>query len=137
MGRVEKLYRWCRRNPVVATLTAAVAMLLVAMTVVAISFAFYQRQANRDLSDAKETAEKNQREAELRAASLAVDIDLKYCEDGEIEYGVLRLARTLGSLPPHATELRQCVEMNLLAWRRRYDRWGRPSSTMERKRSGN
>src|SRR5205807_6686045 len=68
-----------------------------------------QRQANRDLSEARDAAE-------LRAASLAVDIDLKYCEDGEIDYGVLRRARTLGTLPPHATELRQCVEMNLLAW---------------------
>jgi len=116
VGRTEKLARWARRNPIVASLTAAVVLLLLAVTAVAVSFGLYQRQANHDLFDAKETAEKNQREAEVRAASLAVDIDLKHCEDGEIEYGVLRLARTLRDLPPHATELRQCVEMNLLAW---------------------
>jgi hypothetical protein len=116
VGRAEKLARWARRNPAVATLLTVVSLLLVLVTAGAVGFAVYQRQANRDLSNAKDTAERNQREAELRAASLAVDIDLKHCEDREIEYGVLRLARTLGTLPPHATELRQCVEMNLLAW---------------------
>jgi tRNA A-37 threonylcarbamoyl transferase component Bud32 len=116
VGRAEKLARWARRNPAVATLTAAVALLLLTATAVAISFALYQRQANRELADEKEKAQRSQREAELRAASAAVDLDLKHCQDGEIEYGVLRLARTLRDLPPHATELRQCVEMNLLAW---------------------
>jgi hypothetical protein len=116
VGRVEKLARWARRNPAVATLTAVVALLLLAATAVAISFALYQRQANRELAEEKDKAQRSQREAELRAASAAVDLDLKHCQDGEIEYGVLRLARTLRNLPPHATELRQCVEMNLLAW---------------------
>jgi hypothetical protein len=115
VGRAQKLARRARRNPAVATLLTVVALLLVLVTAGAVGFAVYQRQANRDLSNAKENAERNQREAELRAASLAVDIDLKYCEDGEIKYGVLRLARTLATLPPHAAELRQCVEMNLLA----------------------
>ncbi len=116
VGRIEKLARWARRNPVVTGLLMAVALLLIVVTAGSVSFALYQRQANHDLSDAKDAAEKSQREAELRAASLAVDIDLKYCQDGEVEYGMLRLARTLANLPPHATELRQCVEMNLLAW---------------------
>jgi tRNA A-37 threonylcarbamoyl transferase component Bud32 len=116
VGRAEKLARWARRNPVVATLTAAVALLLVMVNVGAVGFAFYQQQANRDLAAQKEEAERNKREAEVRAASAAVDLDLKHCEDGEIEYGLLRLAQTLGNLPPHAKELRQCVEMNLLAW---------------------
>jgi tRNA A-37 threonylcarbamoyl transferase component Bud32/ribosomal protein S27E len=116
VGRIEKLTRWARRNPVVAGLLTTVALLLIVVTAGAVGFALYQRQANRDLSDAKDAAEKSQREAELRAASLAVDMDLKCCDHREIEYGVLRLARTLANLPPHATELRQCVEMNLLAW---------------------
>ncbi|HTU92675.1 MAG TPA: protein kinase, partial [Gemmataceae bacterium] len=119
VGRAEKLARWARRNPVVAALTAAVALLLIAVAVGEFLFVVTERRLNRDLSDALDTAEKNHREAELRAASAAsaaVDLDLKHCEDGEIEYGVLRLARTLAELPPHATELRQCVEMNLLAW---------------------
>jgi hypothetical protein len=116
VGRAEKLARWARRNPVVAGLTATVAVLLVTVTVGAVSFALYQRQANQELASEKDKVERSKREAELRAASAVVDLDLKHCQDGEIEYGVLRLARTLGEMPPHATELRQCVEMNLLAW---------------------
>jgi tRNA A-37 threonylcarbamoyl transferase component Bud32/ribosomal protein S27E len=123
VGRAEKLARWARRNPMVATLTAAVALLLLTAMAVMTSFALYQRQANlyqrqanAELANQKAKAEQSQREAEVRAASARVDLDLKHCEDGEIEYGVLRLAQTLGKLPAHATELRQCVEMNLLAW---------------------
>jgi hypothetical protein len=116
VGRAEKLARWARRNPVVAALTAMVLILLGAVAAGAIAVALFQLEVNRSLAVAKQEAERSQREAELRAASAAVDLDLKHCEDGEIEYGVLRLARTLRDLPPHATELRQCVEMNLLAW---------------------
>jgi hypothetical protein len=116
VGRVEKLKRWARRNPVVAGLTAAVGLLLVAVSAGAVAFGLFQQQSNRELSAEKDKVEKSQRAAEVRAASLAVDVDLKHCEDGEIEYGLLRLARTLATLPPHATELRECVEMNLLAW---------------------
>jgi len=109
VGRAEKLYRWCRRNPAVAGLQAALAVTLLVGTTVSTFFAI-QSESQR------EQAEKNQRDAELRAASLAVDIDLKYCEEGDISLGLLRLARTLKTLPPHARDLRQCVEMNLLAW---------------------
>jgi hypothetical protein len=112
----ERLARWARRNPAVATLTAAVALLLLTATGGAVRFALYQRQANRELTEEKDAAERSRREAELRAASAAVDLDLKHCQDGDIEYGMLRLARTLHDLPAHAIELRQCVEMNLLAW---------------------
>jgi tRNA A-37 threonylcarbamoyl transferase component Bud32/tetratricopeptide (TPR) repeat protein len=116
VGRMEKLIRWARRNPVVSALSSAVALLLAAVAVGEFIFVVTERRLNHDLADALDTAERNHREAELRAASAAVDLDLKHCEGGEIEYGVLRLARTLAELPPHATELRQCVEMNLLAW---------------------
>jgi serine/threonine protein kinase/WD40 repeat protein len=116
VSQVERLWRWCRRNPVVAALTAAVALLLVTTTAVAFAFALHQQQAKQDLADALDTAERNHREAELHAASLAVDIDLQHCEHGEIENGILGLARTLKTVRPDATELHQLIEMNLLAW---------------------
>jgi hypothetical protein len=109
VGRVERLARWAKRNPAVASLTVAVVLTLLTGTAVS---AFFAIQAERR----REQAERSQRDAELRAASAAVDLDLKHCADGEVDYGVLRLARTLRELPPHATDLRQCVEMNLLAW---------------------
>ncbi len=116
VGQLERTWRWCQRNPMVAALTGAVALLLVATTAVAVAFALHQQQARRDLAEALDTSESNRRAAELHAATLAVDIDLQHCEHGEIENGLLGLARTLGTIPPHATELHQFVEMNLLAW---------------------
>src|SRR5262249_18571156 len=44
VGRAEKLRRWCRRNPAVAGLAAAVALVLVAGTVVS---SFFAVQAGR------------------------------------------------------------------------------------------
>lgn len=116
IGAVERLVRWCRRKPALASLTATVAILLLAVAGGGIGFALYQQKISGELAEALEKSDKNRREAELRAAGSAVDLDLKYCEDGEIEYGLLRLARTLETLPPNAAELRQCAEMNLLAW---------------------
>ncbi len=92
-----------------AGLLAAVMGLVGVVMGGAVGFALYERQVSRELTEARD-------EAQLRTASLAVDIDLKYCEDGKVEYGLLRLARTLKTLPAHATALRECVEMNLFAW---------------------
>jgi WD40 repeat protein len=64
----------------------------------------------------KQEADEQRRKAETQAASLAVDIDLKYCEDGEVPLGLLRLARTLPTIPEHAKELRECAALNILAW---------------------
>lgn len=50
VGQAERLWRWCRRNPVVANLAAAVFVVLIAGTVISSSFAV---QAN----DAKQAAD--------------------------------------------------------------------------------
>ncbi len=64
----------------------------------------------------RQAADEQRQKAETQAASLAVDIDLKYCEDGEVPLGLLRLARTLPTIPEHANELRECTALNILAW---------------------
>jgi tRNA A-37 threonylcarbamoyl transferase component Bud32 len=123
VGQTERLWRWCRRNPMVAAASGLAAAALGAVTIISTLFAIQQSlhadrlgKEQQRTKEALETAERNHREAELHAASLAVDIDLQHCEHGEIENGILGLARTLRTVPPHAVELRQCVEMNLLAW---------------------
>ncbi len=52
VGNTERLWRWCRRNPAVASLTAAVATLLLIGTIGASLAAFRQR----DLAEAAERA---------------------------------------------------------------------------------
>jgi serine/threonine protein kinase/DNA-binding SARP family transcriptional activator len=55
-GRFERMRRWCRRNPVVAALTAAVALVLVAGTAVSCYFAVdalrQKQQAEKDRENA-------------------------------------------------------------------------------------
>jgi hypothetical protein len=74
----ERASRWCRRNPKVATLAAAVAMLvvfgLIGATAAAVVIAGKNRELNRfnlDLVAAKDTAEKRRVEEEKRLAVAA------------------------------------------------------------------
>jgi WD40 repeat protein len=60
-GSGERLWRWCRRNPPVAGLTAAVALLLVAGAIISTSLAFYA-QAQATLAEANANAARGQAE---------------------------------------------------------------------------
>jgi WD40 repeat protein/serine/threonine protein kinase len=64
VGRTERLWRWCRRNPVVAALVAGIALSLVAGTIVSASFAVV---ANREAEIARG------HEAEAKKAKLLSD----------------------------------------------------------------
>jgi hypothetical protein len=56
-GQVERLWRWCRRNPAVAGLSAAVALSLVAGTVISVAFAVRaENQAELARKSESETA---------------------------------------------------------------------------------
>lgn len=74
IGRTERFWRWCRRNPVVSGLSAAVAMVLLAWAVTATAMALWLRDARDALEIALgEATEKtalalaNGREAENHA----------------------------------------------------------------------
>ncbi len=63
VGKLERGWRWCRRNPAVASLLFAVAVVLIAGTAVSTFFAV---QSSRRASDAEASAERA-REAEQKA----------------------------------------------------------------------
>jgi len=73
VGRLERGWRWCRRNPAVAALTAAVSLLVVAVAVVAsvgyaqttVALRSEERQRAAAL-DAQKVAEEQREEARLR-----------------------------------------------------------------------
>jgi RNA polymerase sigma-70 factor (subfamily 1) len=56
VGSMERLWRWCRRNPVMASLTAAVLVLLLAVAVVSTVMAIRIAAANADLAEARDDA---------------------------------------------------------------------------------
>jgi serine/threonine protein kinase/WD40 repeat protein len=125
-----RLRKIVRKHRTALATAATVVLLLVAGVAVSTWQAVRATRAEGHARDEQEktaealtVAERNQQEAELQrkkaetqAASLAVDIDLKYCEDGDIALGLLRLAETLKSIPEHAKELRECAALNILAW---------------------
>jgi WD40 repeat protein len=67
-GAAERLRRWCRRNPLIAGMTAALALLLVVLAVGASVAALLLREERNDAVDSRDRAEKAER---LRTEQLA------------------------------------------------------------------
>jgi WD40 repeat protein/tetratricopeptide (TPR) repeat protein/tRNA A-37 threonylcarbamoyl transferase component Bud32 len=82
VGRLERGWRWCRRNPALAATTGLAAAALVAVTVLSAVFAANQAKANRDLArvntDLADANEKLvQEQQETRTAKEATEGALK------------------------------------------------------------
>jgi eukaryotic-like serine/threonine-protein kinase len=71
-GPAEQLWRWCRRNPALAGLTAAALLLMVAVTLVSVVAYAQTSAANRDMEKAL-AAEKAQRDHAETTAALALE----------------------------------------------------------------
>jgi hypothetical protein len=118
-----RLRKFVRKHRTALAMAVTVVLLLITAVAVSAWLAVITKQAENEMSKARDMTEQKQQEAdeqrkkaETQAASLAVDIDLKHCEDGDVALGLLRLAETLKSIPEHARELRECAALNILVW---------------------
>jgi WD40 repeat protein/tetratricopeptide (TPR) repeat protein/tRNA A-37 threonylcarbamoyl transferase component Bud32 len=141
VGRLERGWRWCRRNPTLAAATGLAAAALVAGTVVSVLFALHQAEAAAQLAraaedlraekkqtaDALEASEKHRGQLESTdkrrrtytrlSAEMALDKGLTLCEQGDVRVGMLWLARSLEIAGGDAPDLEYVIRANLAYWR--------------------
>ncbi len=103
VGRAERLWRWCRRNPALAlTSTLAIGAVLLAV-VLSVGLNIQQARALR--------------ESRKFSATLALDKGINQCEQGKVGAGMLWLARGLELAPDDAEDLQRTLRTNVAAWR--------------------
>jgi WD40 repeat protein len=115
-GRAERLWRWCRRNPALATAGTLSTVALVAATGLAIAFGFYQADvANRSQKQEQATAAALQK-SQRQSASLFLDEGLRLCEQADVPTGLFWLIRALELVPADAPELEETIRRSLAGW---------------------
>jgi WD40 repeat protein/serine/threonine protein kinase len=110
VGRLERLRRWCRRKPALATAAGLAALLLAAAIAGPIAFGVQEYRHARDLDAALG-------EVKCQLARNRLDQGLTLCEQGNGGLGLLKLAQSLETAPNDAHDLRWAIRMNLACWR--------------------
>ncbi|HEV3260899.1 MAG TPA: serine/threonine-protein kinase, partial [Gemmataceae bacterium] len=130
VSQAERLWRWCRRNPVVAGLaTAVVVAVVTAFVLVTLSrnHAIELAAEKATLADEKSVLaadmtvlaakERTQRQrVQARLAEHDLDRGLALCQQGEAGAGMLWLARSLAEVPGEDSVLERIIRVNLSGW---------------------
>jgi WD40 repeat protein/serine/threonine protein kinase len=144
IGVPARFARWCGRNPVVASLSTAVLLLLLLVAVTASAGYLQTTKALRSVAErnraavaakddaerasneaqlAKAAAEKTSRELEAalkeakrKSAVLALERGLALCNEGQVSLGMHWLARSLHDAPVDDLALQRAIRGNLSNW---------------------
>ena len=112
-GRLERVWRWARRNPALASATGVALLSTLVVLVGAIVFAVQQSHAAKRTEDALTEAQ-----TQLRlAARLALAQGIASCEQGDVSRGLLWFSRSLELAPAEDADLQESVRRQLAAWR--------------------
>jgi WD40 repeat protein/tRNA A-37 threonylcarbamoyl transferase component Bud32 len=102
LGPVARLGRWCRRNRALAVAIGVAVAALLAATILSILLAVYQTR--------------NVRKLNTQLAENCLERGLTLCEYGDVNRGLLLLARSLEHAPPDADDLQRVIRTNLAYW---------------------
>jgi WD40 repeat protein/tRNA A-37 threonylcarbamoyl transferase component Bud32 len=117
VGQVERWWRWCRRNPVLAAVSGLAAAALVTVAVLAVAFALHQSEVGERLRRENAQTEAALGKAKHLSAVLALDQGLRLCEE-DVARGMLWLARSLELAPADDAGLQRVIRRNLAGWYR-------------------
>jgi WD40 repeat protein len=133
--RLERAWRWCRRNPALATASATVVVALVVASLMLGLYAIDQKQHADLLEDDANSLRQEQgrtqqalqasnveraradartRDVQRLLAENYLDRGLQLCDQGEAERGLFWVARALENA--QSTELEHTARANLSAW---------------------
>lgn len=115
----ERLWRWCRRNPALATASGVALVGLIAVAIVSTIFAVHQHMAAEEIRGEQVKTEAALASSQRLSATLALDRGLERCRQGDASHGLLWLARALEIAPDDALDLQRVIRLNLGAWRHR------------------
>jgi WD40 repeat protein len=130
VGRVERALKWVRRNPALATVSAAGLVALVAGAIVSLAFAIEASSVAADLAvkeketkkalDTSETTrlelertDKKRRQFTRLSAILALEKGIKYWDDGDATLGMLWLTRSLQIVEKQDADLERVIRSYL------------------------
>jgi WD40 repeat protein/tetratricopeptide (TPR) repeat protein len=133
VGRLERGWRWCRRKPAAAAACLLGLFLLVGAIVVPLIMAFNEAHNAQQLGKEQgktltalelakvneRTAKEAERQALRQAASSVLGRALALCDQGDVNRGLLLLARGLETArQAEAADLEEAFRWNLGAWAR-------------------
>jgi WD40 repeat protein/serine/threonine protein kinase len=118
VSRAERIVRWCRRNPVVASLLAALAVVLVTGFVLVTWEWRAEVAANAIAHDEKGRADLARQESERLAARAVVDLGITQGDNANTDRALLMLADGLELADKGGdTNLGRAIRLSLTAWR--------------------
>src|SRR5262249_13655420 len=116
VGRAERLWRWCRRNPALAAASALAAAALVAVTTLSTLFAAQESANAQRLGELARQEQKNAQDlrqalrlAESRLAANYLSRALALCEQKDVSRGMAWLASSLEAAPADDDGLQRAV----------------------------
>lgn len=126
-GRVERLWRWCRRKPALAAASVLGVVALAAATGLAVTFAMAgtlrqerdeKEQAFKDADALRGKADRLKRVAEGLATRLALERGHTLCEQANVATGLLWMVRSLQIALADDPDLSEVIRTDLASWSR-------------------